>query len=58
MDALYSIFQSTLSPEPNTRVRAELDLKAAEPHAGMLPSVIQIVGSEQADSTVRQAAAM
>ncbi|CAO1614377.1 unnamed protein product [Parajaminaea phylloscopi] len=58
MEALYSIFQSTLSPEPNTRMRAELDLKNAEHQAGLLPSVIQIVASEQADSGVRQAAAI
>ena len=58
MDALYSIFQSTLSPEPNTRVRAELDLRGVEGQVGMLPGVLQIIASEQADGGVRQAAAM
>ncbi|PWN26503.1 ARM repeat-containing protein [Jaminaea rosea] len=58
MDALYSIFQSTLSPDPNTRVRAELDLRATEAQPGMLPGVLQIVASEQADGTIRQAAAI
>lgn len=58
MDALYTTFQSTLSPEPNTRIQAELDLKNAETQAGLLPTAIQIIASEQADSSVRQAAAM
>lgn len=58
MDQLYSIFQSTLSSNPNARMQAELDLRTVETHQGMLPSTIQIVGSEQADQAVRLAAAM
>lgn len=58
MDHLYSIFQSTLNPNPNVRMQAELDLRAVEAQQGMLPSTIQIVGSDQADQAVRLAAAM
>lgn len=58
MEAIYSVFQNTLSPEPNTRVKAELDLKEAERQAGVLPSTLQIIQSEQADGAVKLAAAM
>lgn len=58
MDALYQIFQSTLDPHPNVRVRAELDLRQIEAQDGMVPSVLRIVASDEANSGIRQAAAM
>ncbi|CAO1626737.1 unnamed protein product [Sympodiomycopsis kandeliae] len=58
MDHLYKIFQSTLDSHPNARMQAELDLRNVEGQQGMVPSVIQIVGSDQADSGVRLAAAV
>lgn len=56
--ALHTIFHSTLDANPNTRMRAELDLRAVETQAGMLVAVLNIVASDQADAGVRQAAAM
>lgn len=58
MDHLYKIFQSTLDPHPNVRMQAELDLRNVEAQQGMLPSTVQIVGSDQADQAVRMAAAI
>lgn len=47
-----------LSPNPNTRKAAELEIRKLEHQEGMLSSAFQLVGMDSADLAVRQAAAM
>ncbi|KAE8222862.1 hypothetical protein CF319_g4012 [Tilletia indica] len=58
MDALYQLLGSTLDPNPNTRKAAELEIRKLEPQEGMLAAVFQIVASNEADLSVRQAASI
>ncbi len=58
METLYALFGSTFDADPNKRKAAELELRRLEAEDGVLGAAFQIVGSDQADLAVRQAAAM
>ncbi|CAD6891703.1 unnamed protein product [Tilletia laevis] len=58
MDTLYQLLGSTLDPNPNNRKAAELEIRKLEPQEGMLAAVFQIVSSNEADVSVRQAASI
>ncbi|CCO31401.1 putative importin c550,11 [Rhizoctonia solani AG-1 IB] len=51
-----TLFATTFSPDPNVRVAAELELRKALAQPGMLSAVVQIVGTNGVDLSVRQAA--
>ncbi|KAI9726215.1 MAG: hypothetical protein M1828_001889 [Chrysothrix sp. TS-e1954] len=55
--ALKTCIQSTLTPDPNTRRQAELDLRQAEDNAGFTSALADILQSEQ-DNGIRQATAV
>ncbi|KAG0361643.1 hypothetical protein BG005_007650 [Podila minutissima] len=58
VQALYHLFQSTFQPDANVRIQAELQLKQLEGTQGTLLSSMHIIGSEESDMHVRQAASI
>lgn len=56
--ALSGLFGTTYSPDPNMRKRAELQIRALSKEEGMLPAVMQIIGAEGVDPSIRQACAV
>ncbi|PWN53145.1 ARM repeat-containing protein [Violaceomyces palustris] len=58
MDQLIHVFTASLDANPNTRKAAELELRKLEAQEGMLSSCFQIVGAQQLELPVRQAAAI
>ncbi|KAF8600420.1 ARM repeat-containing protein [Ceratobasidium sp. AG-I] len=50
------LFATTFSHYPNARMAAELELRKGVAHEGMLSAVVQIVGTDGVDLSVRQAA--
>ncbi|KAG0369812.1 hypothetical protein BGZ54_008807, partial [Gamsiella multidivaricata] len=58
IQALYSLFQATFQQDTNVRMQAELQLKQLEGTQGTLLSSMQIIGSEESDMHVRQAASI
>ncbi|KAG0343672.1 hypothetical protein BG004_005100 [Podila humilis] len=58
IQALYHLFQSTLQPDTNVRMQAELQLKHLEGTQGTLLTSMQIIGSDQSDMHIRQAASI
>ncbi|KAK0526479.1 Nonsense-mediated mRNA decay protein 5 [Tilletia horrida] len=58
MDTVYQLLGSTLDPNPNVRKAAELEIRKLEPQEGMISAVFQIVASNEADLSVRQAASI
>ncbi|KAG0229469.1 hypothetical protein BGW42_001559 [Actinomortierella wolfii] len=55
---LYQLFQATFQPDTNVRIQAELQLKKLEGTQGTLLGAMQIVGSEESEVHVRQAASI
>ncbi|KAF9437361.1 hypothetical protein BGZ76_001078 [Entomortierella beljakovae] len=55
---LYQLFQATFQPDPNVRIQAELKLKQLEGTQGTLLQSMQIIGSEESEIHVRQAASI
>ncbi|CAE7142104.1 unnamed protein product, partial [Rhizoctonia solani] len=51
-----TLFATTFNPDPNVRITAELELRKALGQPGMLSAVVQIVGTNGVDLSVRQAA--
>ncbi|KAG8724819.1 hypothetical protein FRC09_013780 [Ceratobasidium sp. 395] len=51
-----TLFATTFNPDPNVRIAAELELRQALAQQGMLSAVVQIVGTDGVDLSVRQAA--
>ncbi|KAH7322034.1 ARM repeat-containing protein [Rhizoctonia solani] len=51
-----TLFATTFNPDPNVRIAAELELRKALAQPGMLSAVVQIVGTNGVDLSVRQAA--
>ncbi|QRW20489.1 importin beta N-terminal domain [Rhizoctonia solani] len=51
-----TLFATTFNADPNVRIAAELELRKAVGQAGMLSAVVQIVGTNGVDLSVRQAA--
>ncbi|KAG9098720.1 hypothetical protein FRC06_006040 [Ceratobasidium sp. 370] len=51
-----TLFATTFNPNPNVRMAAELELRQALAQEGMLSAVVQIVGTDGVDLSVRQAA--
>ncbi|KAG9122758.1 hypothetical protein FRC07_000720 [Ceratobasidium sp. 392] len=51
-----TLFATTFNPDPNVRIAAELELRQALAQEGMLSAVVQIVGTDGVDLSVRQAA--
>ncbi|KAF9202029.1 hypothetical protein BGZ49_007782 [Haplosporangium sp. Z 27] len=58
IQALYQLFQATFQPDPNVRIQAELKLKQLEGTQGILLHSMQIIGSEESEVHVRQAASI
>ncbi|KAI8603528.1 armadillo-type protein [Dissophora ornata] len=58
IQALYNLFQATFQPDTNVRIQAELQLKQLEGTQGTLLSSMQIIGSEESELHVRQAASI
>ncbi|KAG9323012.1 hypothetical protein KVV02_008080 [Mortierella alpina] len=58
IQALYTLFQATIQADTNVRIQAELQLKQLEGTQGTLLSSMQIIGSEQSEVHVRQAASI
>ncbi|KAF9161693.1 hypothetical protein DFQ26_004323 [Actinomortierella ambigua] len=55
---LYQLFQATFQPDTTVRIQAELQLKQLEGTQGTLLGAMQIVGSEESEIHVRQAASI
>ncbi|KAF8941533.1 hypothetical protein BGZ58_006936 [Dissophora ornata] len=58
IQGLYQLFQATFQPDPNVRIQAELKLKELEGIQGTLLQSMQIVGAEESEIHVRQAASI
>ncbi|KAF9898563.1 hypothetical protein BX616_003874, partial [Lobosporangium transversale] len=58
IQGLYQLFQATFQPDPNLRMQAELKLKQLENTQGILIQSMQIVGAEESEIHVRQAASI
>ncbi|KAF9586016.1 hypothetical protein BGW38_010410 [Lunasporangiospora selenospora] len=58
IQALYHLFQATLQPDTNVRIAAELKLKELESSQGTLLQSMQIIGSDESELHVRQAASI
>ncbi|KAF9202388.1 hypothetical protein BGZ49_007438 [Haplosporangium sp. Z 27] len=58
IQTLYNLFQATFQPDTNVRIQAELQLKQLEGTQGTLLSSMQIIGSEESELHVRQAASI
>ncbi|KAF9361062.1 hypothetical protein BGX26_006150 [Mortierella sp. AD094] len=58
IQGLYQLFQATFQPDPNVRIQAELKLKQLEGTQGTLLQLMQIIGSEESEVHVRQAASI
>ncbi|KAF9170410.1 hypothetical protein BGX20_009005 [Mortierella sp. AD010] len=58
IQGLYQLFQATFQPDPNVRMQAELKLKQLEGTQGTLLQLMQIIGSEESEVHVRQAASI
>ncbi|PVF92855.1 ARM repeat-containing protein [Serendipita vermifera] len=56
--ALSDLFTTSFSPDPNTRKRAELQIRALSKEEGMLAAVMQIIGAESVEPSTRQACAV
>ncbi|KAG0045066.1 hypothetical protein BGZ83_009681 [Gryganskiella cystojenkinii] len=55
---LYHLFQATFQPDANVRIQAELKLKQLEGTQGTLLQSMQIIGAEESELHVRQAASI
>ncbi|KAG0286824.1 hypothetical protein BGZ98_004942 [Dissophora globulifera] len=55
---LYELFQATFQPDPNVRIQAELRLKELEGTPGTLVQFMQIIGADESEVHVRQAASI
>ncbi|KAI1302858.1 hypothetical protein EDD11_005462 [Mortierella claussenii] len=58
IQGLYQLFQATFQPDPNVRIQAELKLKQLEGTQGTLLQSMQIIGAEESEVHVRQAASI
>ncbi|KDQ15134.1 hypothetical protein BOTBODRAFT_32118 [Botryobasidium botryosum FD-172 SS1] len=60
MDAQYlaQLFATTYNPNPNVRKAAELEIRKVSAQEGMLTALLQIIGTEAVDITIRQACAV
>ncbi|KAF9115179.1 hypothetical protein BGX27_008657 [Mortierella sp. AM989] len=58
IQGLYQLFLATFQPDPNVRIQAELKLKQLEGTQGTLLQSMQIIGSEESEIHVRQAASI
>lgn len=58
LDQLYALFGASYDQNPNVRKAAELDLRALERQANVLPAAFHIVTNNDADLGHRQAAAI
>ncbi|KAF9570176.1 hypothetical protein EC968_002115 [Mortierella alpina] len=58
IQGLYQLFQATFQPDPNVRIQAELKLKELEGTQGTLLQSMQIIGAEESEVHVRQAASI
>ncbi|KAF8510510.1 ARM repeat-containing protein [Hysterangium stoloniferum] len=58
IQALSNLFSTTLSPDPNVRKAAELEVRRAGRQEGMLAALLQIIGSDGVDPATRQACAV
>ncbi|KAF9190108.1 hypothetical protein BGZ50_000457 [Haplosporangium sp. Z 11] len=58
IQTVYSLFQATFQPDTNVRMQAELQLKQMEGTQGTLLASMQIIGSEDSELHVRQAASI
>ncbi|KAG0306184.1 hypothetical protein BGZ98_002842 [Dissophora globulifera] len=58
IQTLYTLFQATFQPDTNVRIQAELQLKQLEGTQGTLLAAMQIVGSDESELHVRQAASI
>ena len=56
--ALHSCFEATLKADENTRIQAELQLKAAELTPGFISSCLDIVVEPQVSANVKTASAI
>ncbi|KAK3816011.1 MAG: armadillo-type protein [Benniella sp.] len=58
IQTLYNLFQATFQPDTNIRIQAELQLQQLDGTQGTLLLCMQIVGSEDSEIHVRQAASI
>ncbi|KAG0255719.1 hypothetical protein BG011_004960 [Mortierella polycephala] len=58
IQGLYQLFQATFQSDPNVRIQAELKLKQLEGTQGTLLQSMQIIGAEDSEVHVRQAASI
>ncbi|KAF8934669.1 hypothetical protein BGZ52_003629 [Haplosporangium bisporale] len=58
VQTLYHLFQATFQPDTNVRIQAELKLKQLEGSQGTLLQSMQIIGAEESELHVRQAASI
>lgn len=55
---LTPVFAATLSPNPNERIQAELQLRQLESQDGLLTSVLHLVSNDTVNPGIRQAASI
>ncbi|KAJ7464732.1 armadillo-type protein [Mycena galericulata] len=55
LQTLSNLFASTLSPDPNARKAAELQIRKVNHETGLIAALLQIIGTDNIDIATRQA---
>ncbi|KAJ7578155.1 armadillo-type protein [Mycena floridula] len=58
LQTLSNLFGATLSPDPNARKAAELEIRRISPEPGIIAALLQIIAADSVDVPTRQACAV